>query len=180
MTQTVIGDHEGEPRRVRHERAWAIFQYVRDPQRTGLNLTIAEVKEALHIKSERGFSEALCEARKIALKHGELITFCSADSLDGESSQVFRHLMSDAENDKYFAGTATRARSVTGQTVNLVGHLEWGAENACDPLIRQWSRSNATAYSMVVTMADEMAKMASAIYEERRNRKSENQSDVAE
>lgn len=151
---------------IRERRARAILEYVRQPENTNRPLRHSEIQSALRIASKRGYSEAMVLARKMALEDGESITYCVRDG----DEQILFHVNLDNEAGRWFSGAGTRISSVTGQVRNVVNDLELFGTRVRNRDERLWARANATAYGMVVTMADEMSNLAREIYRGRKER----------
>lgn len=164
--------HRARPGTLLYERAETILDWIRHPNRTGKPFSVNEVAARTNIPNKgRIFTDALCEARKMALDQDEVITYCSYDI--GTGLYFFRHLMPEAEDGKLFPGSATRGQSIVAQIVNFVSHEEWGARHAKHPLERQLYKSRGTALASVAIFADQFRDLGRAIFEERQRQERE-------
>lgn len=153
-------DHEEQPPdddSLHAARARRILRYVSD--RSGEWMRHADVQRALGITGAKAYGQAFARARKLAREQGENIVWNRL--IDGESR--FCHVTPDIERGRWFPGANVRSASISAQVHNLVDDLHWGAKHANDSLQRLWAETNATSYSMVVHMAEQMRRLATEI-----------------
>lgn len=163
MTRTAVaGDDEQPKRSLLEERAWRIFEFLRE--RTGKNFTLFQIGFTLGIPEGRAFREAMTRARKIAEEHDENITFCFAD--DGE-----RVLCHNPDDTRWMHSKRTRAKAITAQDVNYLGHLEWGARHLRDKTLRKLASREAQARTGAIMMSDAFDGMACDLYGDRAGKK---------
>lgn len=167
MTITAHDDNEGPPSdddsALHRQRAERILRYVSAPERTGQWLRHYDVQAALGITSTHAYGEAFALARKLARAQGQNIVWNRL--VDGQSA--FCHVTPESEQGRWYPGARTRSAAISSQVTNLVDDLNWGAKYAGDSLQRLWAQTNATSYNMVVTMAEQMRRLASEIDRQR-------------
>jgi hypothetical protein len=163
VTEIVIPeDPDAGPLTARKRDGWRVFNWMRHPSRTGRSWATPQIQDALDIP--QGFSTRLGHARGYARRYNEFIT--DYEYVGG--LWVIRHLHADAENRRGLAGYMVRDVAVTGQIVNLAGQGEWLANNADDPMDREYAELRTNLARVYVTAAESMQRMARSRAAERR------------
>ncbi len=140
---------------LKDQRAWVVIRYLQE--RPGVEFTIDELAVAVEMP-RCGFDEVLGRARKLCSLHGMEISYCF--DRGGEMVLCFA-----PDDDQFFRSMSKRGRSILAQNVNFNDHLEWGAVNVQNPLMRSIVQRTATATAAAVTMTDAMQGMASDVFE---------------
>ncbi len=144
-------------RRLKYRLAWAIIRFI--APHPDVWFTYDEVREAVDCQDRRLFSEALAQARHLAVEHNHHITWGVVES--GAWVLAF-----DPSEGDFLRSVVTRLRSVLAQNVNIVDALDWGARREeYAPLTRRLLRHAANATQSAVQMNNSLVDMAADLLE---------------
>lgn len=141
-------------------RDWGARIYAYLVDKAELELTYAEIQDALELPYGSTFNNAMANARKRASEEDNCIAFCWANE-DGVVVLTFN------PNDEQLARCLQRrGNAINGQVVNYVDTLEWGARHAKNRFLRSHCRHAANAHRGAAMMTGSLNAMTDELLDQ--------------